>query len=381
MLTPEYLANVDKQVISLYEDVEDIILKDIAKRIANADMITDYAEAQIKVLIENTNANEDIWKKINPYLDEIDTNLKNTIDKSAIKHYVNEKNAYEMANKPMIDYLKNERALKITNEVKDSLIQNNRILTESMGFAYDGKTYLLDNYYRQQLNRHTLMVSSGAFSFDDSAIMLVNKLADSGIKAIDYMNSGRSYSLEAASRMIIRGGINDLTNRISLMNAEELGQDLMEISAHGGARPSHAVWQGKIVSLSGTNSKYLTLDDIGYGEVTGFKGANCRHDWYPFFEGISERLYTKEYLDDLDNPDFEYDGEIYTHYQATQKARQMERSIRKYKKRAIMYKELGDDELVTTNKIKIKNHYDRYDDFIKASKLKARYSATYVYGE
>ena len=381
MLTPEYLANVDKQVISLYEDVEDIILKDVAKRLANAKEITDYAEAQIQVLVENSKSNEDIWKKINPYLDKIDNNLKNTIDKSAITHYVDEKNAYEMANKSMIDYLKNERAMKITDEIKDSLIQNNRILSQSMGFAYDGKTYLLDNYYRQQLNRHTLMVSSGAFSFDDPAIMLVNKLADSGIKSIDYMNSGRSYSLEAASRMLIRGGINDLTNRISLMNAEEMGQDLMEISAHGGARPTHAVWQGKIVSLSGTNSKYLTLDDIGYGEVTGFKGVNCRHDRYPYFEGISERLYTEEYLEDLDNPNFEFEGETYTHYEATQKARQIERTIRKYKKRAIMYKELGNKDIVATNQARLMNNFRKYEDFLKVSDLKPRYSATYVYGE
>ena len=29
------------------------------------------------------------------------------------------------------------------------------------------------------------------------------------------------------------------------------GCDLVEVTAHAGARPSHAEWQGKIVSLSG----------------------------------------------------------------------------------------------------------------------------------
>lgn len=49
-------------------------------------------------------------------------------------------------------------------------------------------------------------------------------------------------------------------NEISRKNAEDLGCDLMEITAHYGARPSHAEWQGKIVSLSGRKG-YLSLPD------------------------------------------------------------------------------------------------------------------------
>nr|DAK63882.1 MAG TPA: minor capsid protein [Caudoviricetes sp.] len=111
--------------------------------------------------------------------------------------------------------------------------------------------------------------------------------------------------------MIVGTAISQLTGEISLMNAEDMGQDLMEISAHIRARPSHAEWQGKIVSLSGENPKYLSLEDIGYGEVTGFKGVNCRHDWYPFFEGISSRVYDDEELEDFDPEPFEYEGKEY----------------------------------------------------------------------
>lgn len=49
-----------------------------------------------------------------------------------------------------------------------------------------------------------------------------------------------------------------MTGEISLANAKDMEQDLMEISAHAGARPSHAEWQGQIVSLSGDNTKYLS---------------------------------------------------------------------------------------------------------------------------
>ena len=74
--------------------------------------------------------------------------------------------------------------------------------------------------------------------------------------------------------MLVRTILNQMTGEISLANAKDMEQDLMEISAHAGARPSHAEWQGQIVSLSDDNTKYLSLDDKGYGDVTGFLGAN-----------------------------------------------------------------------------------------------------------
>ncbi len=378
MLTPKYLSTVATNVINLYEDVEDEILKDITRRIRKADKVTATAERQMEVLIQNGYSYEDLKKKLEPYLDDVDKEIERVLEESSIKHYADEKKAYEKANKHLLDYAKNNRVHKITRQIRKDLINNNNILTNSMGVAYNGKNYALDKLYRHELNKQILSVSSGAFDRETATRKLINNLADSGVKAINYQASGRNYSLESASRMLIRTGVSQMTGKISLMNANDMGQDLMELSAHRGARPSHAEWQGKIVSLSGTNPKYLTLEDIEYEEVTGFKGANCRHDWYPFFENISERLYTEEELEEIDPPDFEYDGEIYTQYQATQKARQMERAIRKYKKRTIMYKELGDDNAILANQSMMKQQYSKYRDFIDVADLKPRYGSMYV---
>ncbi|MDY3007090.1 phage minor capsid protein, partial [Anaerococcus porci] len=154
--------------------------------------------------------------------------------------------------------------------------------------------------------------------------------------------------------------------------AKDMGQDLMEISAHAGARPSHAVWQGQVVSISGENSKYLSLDDIGYGEVTGFMGANCRHNWYPYFEGISERVWSKEELDNIEPEPFEFEGKEYTYYEATQKQRQIERAIRKYKHRVMMYERLGDDESRLIAQVRLQRQRQLYKDFNKAGNLRAK---------
>lgn len=380
MLSPKYLSEVAVSVIKLYENVEDEILKDIARRIKKASKVTGTAQRQMEVLIENGYSYQDLQTKLKPYLENIDKEISKVLDESTIKHYYDEKKAYERANKHLIDYKKNDRANMINRQIKDDLLRNNKILTNSLGFAYDGKAYTIDNFYRKELNKNILMVSSGAFDRESATRKLINALGDSGVKSINYNKSGRNYSIESASRMLIRTAVSQLTGEISLMNAEDMGQDLMEISAHIGARPSHAVWQGKIVSLSGTNSKYLTLDDIGYGEVTGFKGANCRHDWYPFFEGISERIYDDEDLENLDPEGFEFEGKEYNYYEATQKQRQIERSIRKYKQKVMMFDEVGDSEAKLANQVRLQRQRQLYKDFNKAGKLRGKTSNINVYG-
>lgn len=124
--------------------------------------------------------------------------------------------------------------------------------------------------------------------------------------------------------------VNQNMGRLQEARANEVGWDLMEITAHSGARPEHARWQGKIVSLSGQRG-YLSKRDIGYGEATGFKGINCRHDWYPYYKG-SARTYTQKELNKWKNEKVEYNGQKISMYDATQKQRAYERNIRQDKK-------------------------------------------------
>lgn len=177
----------------------------------------------------------------------------------------------------------------------------------------------------------------------------------------------------------IMTAISQITGYMSLANAQMLGQDLMEITAHAGARSSHAEWQGQIVSLSGRRG-YLSLSDIGYGEPDGFKGVNCRHDWYPFFEGISEPAYTKEQLENIDPPPFEFERRFYTFYEANQKQRQIERAIRKTKRELIAYEAAGLKDDFTAASIKLRRQRELYRDFSRAANLREKLERTGVYG-
>lgn len=78
------------------------------------------------------------------------------------------------------------------------------------------------------------------------------------------------------------------------------GCDLVEVTAHAGARPEHQLWQGKVYSRSGTSKKYPGLKEAtGYGTGPGLGGWNCRHSFFPYFEDISERAYTDKELEEL----------------------------------------------------------------------------------
>ena len=68
--------------------------------------------------------------------------------------------------------------------------------------------------------------------------------------------SGHVDSLEVAVRRATITGVNQTCLKVQEARADELGVDLVETTAHAGARPSHAEWQGQIFSRSGKSSKY-----------------------------------------------------------------------------------------------------------------------------
>jgi hypothetical protein len=137
---------------------------------------------------------------------------------------------------------------------------------------------------------------------------------------------------------------------MTMNNCDELGCDLVETTAHIGARPEHEAWQGKIFSLSGTSDKYPPFSICGLGEVDGICGINCRHSYYPYFEGLEEH-YTEKELDEIAEQKVTYNGETMTRYEGEEKLRGMERNIRAYKRRALTQEAAGVDNTKARQKI------------------------------
>ena len=140
--------------------------------------------------------------------------------------------------------------------------------------------------------------------------------------------------------------------------ADELGSDLVEVTAHAGARPSHAVWQGQIYSRSGKSRSYPDfVQATGYGTGAGLGGWNCRHSFYPYFEGTS-RTYSKELLDSYQAQNYTYNGRKMTEYEASQMQRGIERQIRRWKRENAAMQAAGLDS--TESAVKLRTRSAQY---------------------
>ena len=163
--------------------------------------------------------------------------------------------------------------------------------------------------------------------------------------------------------MNVLTGVNQTAAAVSLTNCDELECDLVEVTAHLGARPSHEAWQGKIYKLHGSTDKYPNFYEVcKYGEADGICGVNCRHSFYPYFEG-QEKHYTQDDLDELSAQKVSYNGEAMSRYEGEQKLRHIERNIRFYKKKAAIDEAAGLDN--TKARLKIGEWQAKARDFTK----------------
>ncbi len=380
ILSPEYLKDLPLNIVQIFEQLEEQIIGDIARRIAEGMELTKGADYQIDIITNMGYSLDDITKAIADTLDISIQETERIITDSSALSYTSDRELYKKGGKAL-PVLGNNPAMKSFIDAVLKQTQGKlRNLTGTMGFVDNGIFKAMGTFYRDTLDYAVFQLGSGAFDYNTVLRQAVKKLGDSGVRSIDY-TSGRAYQIESAARMTIMTGVTQITGYMSEANADMMGQDLMEITAHMGARPSHAEWQGQIVSRSG-RSGYLSLDDIGYGDVAGFQGANCRHGWFPFFEGISKPAYTKSQLKNIDPPPIKFDGKIYTAYEASQKQRQIERAMRKTKRDIAAFQGAGLEDDHRAASIKLRRQRELYEDFSDAAGLRPKHErhSTYGYG-
>lgn len=360
MLTPEYIAKLPEQMAYYYQLLEDEALRDIIRAVNRSATLTDTAELRIKALLEMGYDIRELDRHVGERVNIGNKELSKLIHEAGLQSYANDVKAYSIGGKLLRKFAENNRVLNVVKAAQKSGVLEFTNLTKTMGIA--------DNF-RETVSQATIEVVSGGYSGEAVVKKTINKLSSEGVLHVNYPDSNRRYTIDAAVRMTVRSTVNRLSAEMGLINAEDMEQDLMELTAHMGARPSHADWQGELVSLSG-RSGYLDTTDIGYGDPGGFMGVNCRHNWYPFFEGISKRAYSEEQLENIDPEPFNYNGKEYTYYDATQRQRALERQARATKRELVMYDEIGAEEDFTTASIKLERIRKEYRDFTDAAGLK-----------
>ena len=301
------------------------------------------------------------------YGEILDECMGNIVHVKAYWEYVRNKDIYEQVNAEYIPYEDN----KGLQQLADGFIQQSnddlRNVTKSMGFYVDyggGRLVMtpLSDIYQGYLDNAITGVVYGAFDYNTMIRKVVTQLTNSGLRSIDYA-SGWHNRVDVAARRAVMTGVSQLTGKITEMNAEKLGTENFEIAWHAGARPSHAVWQGKVWS----KKELVTV--CGLGTATGLLGANCYHEYYPFVKGVSERNWSDSWLAEQNRKESipkTFNGKEYTLYEAKQQQRKMETAMRAQREKAVLLKQGGaDPDDVMLAKAKYQGQLGEYTRFCK----------------
>lgn len=360
-------------VVILYEKYQTSVIEDIAKRIARLPYLSTRAAYMMARLTQSGMVYEKALEQLARVTGKSKAELKKMFRAAGVKTLKFDDAIYRAAgfkplplnlSPPMLEVLAagyRKTLGLMVNLTSTTAIESELAFIEAADLAY-------------------LQISSGAFDYDSAIKNAVIDVAAKGIRTVSYP-SGRKHQLDVAVRRATLTGVGQTAGNIQWERLKQFGTDLVQVSAHIGARNegegpmNHESWQGKIYSISGTHKRYGNFLEItGYGTGPGLLGWNCRHSYYPFFEGISVKgpVDPKDYK----GKTVQYKGKQIDFYKATQIQRRIEREIRKAKRVGLALAASGQDPAPA--KIRIRALQLKMRIFIGETELNRQYQREQV---
>ena len=329
MLLPDYLDKLPESLVTLFQQVEEDILEDMARRILKTGKLTDSAQWQVWRLEQLGEEKEFIRYHLQRLTGKTQGEINALFQEAGAQALYYDDLIYKAFG---LTPGKINNTPALLNLLNSGAIQTNRTFQNLTATTANTAT----QQFERALDRAWLQISSGGFDYKTAVQRTIKDLARSGIQSIVYP-SGHTDSVDVAVRRAVLTGVNQTAAKLSEARAEEMGCDLVETTAHPGARPTHALWQGQIFSRSGRHPKYPDfVSSTGYGTGAGLCGWNCRHSFFPFFEGLSESAYPRSKLREYEEKTVTYNGKTLSYYDATQQQRYIERQIRRWKREYLM---------------------------------------------
>lgn len=331
MLDPETLDYILNS-LGVHKELQESILREISRKIvmgglSPADALKETVVYHAEILQKSGVVYEDAVKLIAKKSDALYYDIMVAFEAAEIEIF-NYDDEILLSNGKEPEIVKN--ISPVMRQLWDAAF--NKAFTEASNLT---KTIasVCQNVFISSCDLAHMQIASGAFSYSQAIANAIKEAAKQSLKVI--YPSGATASTDYAVRRAVLTSINQSAGQIMSMRATELNHDLMQTTAHYGARPEHAEWQGQVVSMSGADG-YLSAADIGYGSVTGIFGANCNHSWYMYF---GHPAYTPEQLRDMKDKTVTYNGQEMSVYDARQKQRGYERTIKKTKAELVAYDE------------------------------------------
>lgn len=374
MLTPEQITALRDWAGHITDPINDFLIEDIARRIAEASQLTSTAAYQVWRAQQLGASRTEIRKRLQKLLNVSQKELKQLLTQSAEVGYNFDLNRLPTAQ--AIPFEQNTVIQQIVSAAVQLAEEDFTNITQTLGMIDPhGNALPLQDAYRACTDYAFKQVIIGATDYTTAIRRATKQLADKGVRVIDY-ESGVHTSLEAAVRRNVMGGLGLMQEQIAQANHDELGCDGWEISAHANSAPDHEPIQGKQYS----DAAYTSLNN---SLVRRIGTLNCGHAAFPIILGVSQPQYTKEELEKFradNHKGVTIDGKHYTGYQATQMQRKLERSMRTQKRRILNAEATGDKEALSVAQTRLQRLRQEYSRFSKAAGLRTENERAQVAG-
>lgn len=384
MISPAKLDKLPTEVVSLVQELQEEIISDICRRISKVNYLTPTAEWELYKANQLNLSYKEVNRRIARQLKVRERTVQEIYTDTVKQALKEDADIYRIA--AAMGKLPYDTGAKIDSYFRSAALS--KLLSKGLKNS-KGQLRNLCNSMAAETNRQLsdamdlahLKVISGAFSYNDAIYSAVRSLADKGITRVEYP-SGRRDNADVCVRRAVLSSVNKSCCDIQLDLAKEIGSRYVEVSSHFGARPSHAQWQGQIYSLVKGDPKYpYFYDATGYGTGEGLGGWNCRHNFFPYFEGIDTPYHTPDFTK---NENDEY-------YALTQKQRGYERAVRDSKRQLAALdgaRQSAEDPQLRTmldrefaqRSVTLKNREARLDAFIRDNDLQRDNSRVRVVG-
>lgn len=345
MLDPTYLLHAtepaEEIAEALHQDILNRIIERIIARFERGDdyILTAIDKWQIQTLQEAGFLLNDIQKEIAKATGKMQKEIAEAMEDAGVKALDYDDAIYRAAGLDPVPLVQSPHLISVMQRDYEKTLGEWKNFTGTTANAAQQQFIAAcDKAYHQAL--------TGMISPSKAVKEALGEIIENGVY-VKYP-TGHTDTIETATARAVRTGISQASAEIQLARMDEFGVDLVIVSSHLGARPEHQAWQGKIYSRSGKSKKYPDFKkSTDYGSVTGLCGANCRHNFSPYFEGD-------------DNPFEQYDAkENKKQYEIEQRQRLMERRIRDTKRKTMGWKESMDAEKDPVKKAEFEKEYQK----------------------
>lgn len=308
-MTDAQFEALGEQMLSIYEEAEQQMLQKVADRLARGVTQPGWAEKKLAQVSQ-------VRAQLQKSLDEVRKEGTLIAREAVTTAYDDSMSRWVAENKAAVNDLGVAKtapmALKVANIMSE--------MTDRIDAAERQVLRRFDDAYADVIGKTSAFIAAGTYTQKEALQRAMTDFADEGIDSFTDVN-GHHWNLASYAEMALLTAIERSSREGYLDEMKEYGYDLAVISSHEGACPICEAWEDVIVSISGKDPDYPSIDEA---ESDGVFHPRCMHDLYTYYPEIDQGKLRNE-PKEIGEPNEEYSARSVQRY--------MERQVRKYKSR------------------------------------------------